>query len=245
MTRMTFDGKGNHVPIWSPDGVHIVFGSQDGLSWTRADGTGKPQLLIRAEGQMPLPWSFYPNGKRLAYMKANLGTGYDLWTVPMENDAAGLRAGKPEVFLQTTAEELYPAFSPDGRWLAYSSAVSGSLQVYVVTFPDKGGKWQVSSAGGSYPMWSRDGRLFFESLDNQIMVAGYKVQGDSFVPEKPQLWSEKVLANLVASSKNVDLAPDGKRVVALMPAEGGGTQHHVVFLENFFDELRRRVPVKR
>src|SRR5262249_37839871 len=66
MTRMTFDGKGAHTPIWSPDGLHIVFGSQEGLSWTRADGTGKPQLLIRTK-DVALPWSFYPNGKRLAY----------------------------------------------------------------------------------------------------------------------------------------------------------------------------------
>ena len=98
-------------------------------------------------------------------------------------------------------------------------------------------------------MWSRSGReLFFESLDSRIMVAGYTVQGDSFVADKPRLWSEKALANLVNASKNVDLAPDGKRVVAVMPADEPGaqrSQNHVVFLENFFDELRRRVPAGR
>ena len=73
------------------------------------------------------------------------------------------------------------------------------------------------------------------------------MQGDSFVADKPRLWSEKALANLVNSSKNVDLAPDGKRVVAVMPVEGPEAQqshNHAVFLENFFDELRRRMPVK-
>ena len=99
-------------------------------------------------------------------------------------------------------------------------------------------------------MWSRGGReLFFESLDNRIMVAGYTVQGDSFVRDKPRLWSEKALAKgITFNVRNVDLAPDGKRIVALMPTEGSETQqsqHHVVFLENFFDELRRRAPVKR
>jgi len=98
-------------------------------------------------------------------------------------------------------------------------------------------------------MWSRSGReLFFESLDNRIMVAGYTVQGDSFVADKPRLWSEKGLAANTVNFRNVDLAPDGKRIVAVMPAEGGEAQqpqHHVVFLENFFDELRRRAPVKR
>ena len=182
-------------------------------------------------------------------MELDPETSWDLWTVPLEKETTGLRAGKPEVLLQTSSDERYPSFSPDGRWLAYASSASGNYQVYVRAFPDTGGKWQISSDGGGYPMWSRSGReLFFESLDNRIMVAGYTVQGDSFVPGKPRLWSEKALANTVNFSKNVDLAPDGKRIVALMPAEGSEaqqSQHHVVFLENFFDELRRRAPVKR
>ena len=98
-------------------------------------------------------------------------------------------------------------------------------------------------------MWSRSSELFFESLDNRIMVAGYTVQGDAFFPAKPRPWSEKALANTgTFRSKSFDLAPDGKRVAALMPAEEGEaqqSQHHVVFLENFFDELRRRAPVRR
>jgi serine/threonine-protein kinase len=245
MTPMTFDGKVNQGPVWSPDGRYIVYGSQEGLSWTRADGAGRPQPIIRTKGFV-LPWSFTPDGKRLAYIELDPETSYDLWTVPLENDTTGLQAGKPEVLLQTSSEERYPVFSPDGRWLAYASNASGGFRVYVRAFPDKGGKWQISSAGGSYPMWSRSGReLFFESLDNRIMVAGYTVQGDSFIPGKPRLWSEKTLANLVNASKNVDLAPDGNRILALMPAEGPETQqsqHQVVFLENFFDELRRRVP---
>jgi hypothetical protein len=98
-------------------------------------------------------------------------------------------------------------------------------------------------------MWSRGRReLFFESMENRIMVASYTVQRDSFIRDKPRLWSEKALSNTANFSKNVDLAPDGKRIVAVMPAEGSEAQqpqHHVVFLENFFDELRRRAPVKR
>ena len=80
------------------------------------------------------------------------------------------------------------------------------------------------------------------------MVADYTVEGDSFVPDKPRLWSERVLANLINNNKNVDLAPDGKRIVAVMPAEAPDmqrSQSHVVFLENFFDELRRRAPASK
>ena len=95
-----------------------------------------------------------------------------------------------------------------------------------------------------YPMWSRNGHeLFFETLDNHIMVTAYTVKGDSFVADKPRVWSEKQLGGVVNTVRNVDLAPDGKRIAALMPvetAEGQKVQNHVIFLENFFDEVRRR-----
>jgi hypothetical protein len=84
--------------------------------------------------------------------------------------------------------------------------------------------------------------LFFRTEDNQIMVANYVVKDDSFVADKPRIWSEKRLANL-GVIPNFDLAPDGKRIAALMPAEtaeGQKAQNQVIFLENFFDEVRRR-----
>jgi eukaryotic-like serine/threonine-protein kinase len=128
----------------------------------------------------------------------------------------------------------------------YGSDESGTFQVYVRAFPDKGGKWQISNGGGAYPTWSRTGHdLFFETLDNHIMAASYTLKGDSFVPDKVGMWSGQQIGGAVTNVKNIDLAPDGKRIVAVMPAEGPEaqrSQNHVVFLENFFDELRRRVP---
>jgi hypothetical protein len=96
-------------------------------------------------------------------------------------------------------------------------------------------------------VWSRKGHeLFFRTPNNQIMVAGYTVNGESFAPEKPRVWSEKLLANLPVGNPSFDVAPDGRRIVALMPAEGPDAQeHHVIVLENFFDELRRRVPMRK
>jgi Tol biopolymer transport system component len=244
MMRLTFTGSAR--PVWSPDGRYIAFQAPgEGLSVIRSDGSGKPQPLTQSNN-FQVPWSFAPDGKRLAFFELSSGTGYDLWTVPLESDSAGLRAGKPEVFLQTPATELAPSFSPDGRWMAYYSNESGTFQVYVRAFPDNGGKWQISNSGGWLPMWSRNGReLFFETLDRHIMVAAFSVKGDSFVADKPRTWSEKQLGD-AAGRKNVDLAPDGKRIVALMPvetAEAQKAQSHVIFLENFFDELRRKVPV--
>jgi serine/threonine-protein kinase len=246
MTRLTFEAGGSASwPLWTPDSQYVVFQGNGGMYWTRADGAGKAQPLTQGMNIIQFPGSVTADGKRLAYQELGNGTLNDLWTVPLESDSTGLRAGKPELFLQTPFDELHPSFSPDGRWLAYDSDESGTLQVYVRAFPDKGGKWQISSTGGVFPEWSRDGReLFFRNLDNQIMVAAYSVKGDSFVADKPRLWSDKTLANR-AIFPTYDLAPDGKRIAALMPAEGvedQKAQSHVIFLENFFDELRRKVP---
>ncbi len=193
------------------------------------------------------PYSVAPDGKRLAFHSANVGTGFDLWTVPIETDTTGLRAGKPEVFLQTPFDERYPVLSPDGRWLAYASNESGSFQVYIRAFPDRGRRWQVSNEGGLTPAWSRDGReLFFRTEDNQVMVASLTTKGDSLVADSPKAWSPQRIADVSPGVPNYDLAPDGKRIVALMPADTPQDrlpQSHVIFLENFFDELRRRVPL--
>ena len=245
MARLTSGGGFSIAPIWSPDGHYILFRGREGISWTRSDGAGKPQTLT-PRTNLATAWSFTPDGKRLAFQEVG-GNGYDLWTVPVESDGAGLRAGKAEPFLQTPADERTPSFSPDGRWLAYFSDEMGTYQVYVRAFPDKGGKWQISNDGGTYPGWSRSGReLFFRSLDNRVMVATYTPKGDSFIADKPRLWSEKRLADFgPVGISTYDVAPDGKRIVALMsadPQEEQTAQNHVIFLMNFFDEVRRRVP---
>ena len=243
MTRLTFGNGPNNSPLWSPDGRYIVYQDPGGTSWIRSDG-GAPQGLIRNKNAQ-YPWSFTPDGKRLAYIEGGAG-GYDIWTVPLEGDPiSGIRAGKPEVFLNSEFDERSPTFSPDGRWLAYSSNEGGTFELYVRAFPDKGGKWQVSDGGASYPMWSRASHeLLYETLDARIMAASYSIKGDSFIPDKPRVWSSKPIVNLVNSIKNVELAPDGKRIVALMPADSpqdSGAQNHVTFLLNFLDELERRV----
>ena len=151
-------------------------------------------------------------------------------------------AGKPEPFLRTTANEFDPAFSPDGRWMAYTSDESGNLEVYVRPFPGPGAKWPISSASGRIPVWSKSGReLAYETLDGRLMIVSYAVTGDTFSPGKPRLWSSR--APQIGNS--MDLAPDGKRFVVLMTQQSSkeqNTSDSVTLLLNFFDDLKQRVP---
>ena len=257
MSRLTFDTEVDrtHYPTWSPDGKHLVFSvlspGKAGLHWIRADGAGGLERLLDSTG-IATPYSFFPDGKRLAYSGHDVGSGWDIWTLPLDvTDPDHPKPGKPEVFLHTTANELRPAVAPDGHWIAYQSDESGLDQVYVRPFPVAPGgsaKWQISSAGGTRPVWSRTGgMLFFENLDNQIMATDYEIKDESFVAGKPHLWSDQRLQD-AGGYLNYDAAPDGRRFAVLPDAgsrsEGQGNVR-VTFLLNFFDELRRRAPEEK
>jgi Tol biopolymer transport system component len=177
--------------VWAPDGRHIVFESGTSVFWTRSDGAGDPGAT--GEFKQFVPWSMSSDGRRRAYFEVNPDTGFDIWTLPLDfSDPNHPRAGKPEPFLRTPADELIPMFSPDGRWIAYRSNESGGPEIYVRPFPAAGGgKWQISSGGGLYGLWSKDGHeLYYETTDNRIMVVDYTVDGATFVSSKPRLWSD-------------------------------------------------------
>jgi Tol biopolymer transport system component len=195
MSRLTFTGHGNTNPVWTPDGKHIVFYSVGSFWWIRADGAGEPLRLLYSKAGL-YPNSFSRDGPRLVYHQAGSETKFDLWTLPLDlSDADHPKPGKPEVLLRTPFNEGEGRLSPEGRWLSYTSDESGKYEVYVRPFHSSqggpGGQWQISTAGGGYSFWSRDGReLYYESSDNRIMAVSYVVKGDSFLYAKPRVWSD-------------------------------------------------------
>jgi WD40-like Beta Propeller Repeat len=122
------------------------------------------------------------------------------------------KPGKPEPFLRTPFNERDGVFSPDGRWIAYTSNESGTRELYVRPFPGPGGKWQISDGGALYPRWPASGRtLFYESpAADRIMAADYISTGDSFSASKPRVWASLQMMD-ASGTVNLDVAPDGKR----------------------------------
>jgi serine/threonine-protein kinase len=239
--RLTRGGY-NAFPVWSADSQFLVFQSAGGIHWTRADGAGKPQPLLQDRATLR-PHSFTNDG-RLVFSAVAPG-GAEIRTVSVENRSGQLHAGEPQVILKTATTSPLPAFSPDGRWLAYGDAEGAGYEVYVRAFPDNGTQvQQISNAGGVIPMWSQTGsQLFYRTEDQRIMVADYTVKAGVFKSEKPRLWSRMKLAD-IGLTANLDLHPDGKRFVALLPAEGpqpAERRSHVMLVTNFLDEVRRRM----
>jgi Tol biopolymer transport system component/tRNA A-37 threonylcarbamoyl transferase component Bud32 len=245
MTPLTGERNAGH-PVWTPDGKYIIYTAATGISWARADGGGKGQSLTESK-DFQYPTAFSPDGKWLVFHQIG-PQGFDIWILPVEHDENGLKAGKSELLLRTTNGGRDAHFSPDGRWIAYSSSESGSPQVYVSGFPDARRHWQVSSNGGLSPIFARNGKdiFYFDVLGNQIMVASYAVKGDSLVVEKPRVWSKQNVALALSGvvGAQYDVALDGERIAvstyASSTQQGTG---HVIFLENFIDELQRKMPL--
>jgi serine/threonine-protein kinase len=256
-SRLTLDPANDEAPVWTPDGRRIAFASQRGdgaiynLYLQRADGIGQAQRLTESR-KTQFPGSWHPTGKFLAFTEEGgpRTDDHHIMMLPMNGDeATGWTAGEPTVFLRTPANEGAPMFSPDGRWLAYSSNESGRYEVYVRPFPGLGGKWQIST-GGTTPIWSPSRReLFYSTGDRRIMVASYTIEGDSFRAEKPRLWAERRFMQRInaIAPRSFGLHPDGDRfaLAASLESDVSAKQNKVVFIFNFFDELRRIAPATK
>ena len=238
LTRLTFEGSANYNPVWTPDGKRIAFNSNKegpvNLFWQLADGSGGLERLTTGEyNQAPMSWS--PDGQVLAFIEVNPTTGRDIWMLRM-----GDRKAQP--FLRTPATESAPRFSPNGRWLAYVSNESGRFEIYVQPYPGPGEKWQISTEGGTEPVWNPNGRELFFRNGDKMMAADVTTQL-SFSAGKPRMLFEGQFEPAPATFPNYDVSPDGQRFLMLKlveQAEAAPTQINVVL--NWFEELKQKVP---
>ena len=190
-TRFTFDPGDELQAIWSPDGSRLVFASRAGgpldLFQKPATGSGGNEKVY-GDGSNKLPTSWSPDGRSILFSTARAGST-DIWMLPIAGDRPSTGSGrlepaegrKPVPLLQTPFLETNGRFSPDGRWIAYSSNESGRNEIYVAPASGQAGKWQVSTAGGGFPRWRRDVKeLFYLAPDNKLMAAEVNSQASGF-----------------------------------------------------------------
>jgi len=147
--------------------------------------------------------------------------------------------GDHSYFLATSFNERSPMFSPDGRWLAYESDESGQFEIYVQPYPGAEERWPISTNGGLFPVWSRDGSELFYQQGNQMMVVAIRDE-PTFTAEKPRLLFE--IPYIGGGSDSFDVSLDGQRFVMAKQSETSAIQIHVVL--NWFEELKRLVPTE-
>jgi serine/threonine-protein kinase len=234
-------------PVWTLDGRFIVFSTFDNIAWIPSDGGSEPRPLLPAKsGVVRFPTSIRGGGnRRVAFMEINVGEGqgWDVWTVPIRVDAAGLQAADPEPFLRTKYDERQLSFSNDGRWVAYSSNESGAQhEIYVRAFPDDGRRWKVSEGGGTIPLWSSsDPAVFFQAPNRLLMSAPYSVVRGTFTADDPHSWSTRpMLAHTGAAVYSISREP--ARVAALIPdpVSEERSRHVISLWTNMLDEFARR-----
>jgi hypothetical protein len=161
----------------------------------------------------------------------------------MDVSGSGWKAGTPIRVMSKITQPPTAMFSPDGRWLAYTSNESGRSEVFVRSFPGPGAQWQVSTSGGGVPTWSRRrNELLYLSLlpDSHLMVVSYTIEGDAFRAGPPQKWSEQPIGGR-PTARSFDLHPDGDRVVVGADLTRPTNVDKVVLVSNFLDDVRRRL----
>ena len=241
LTRLTFEAGDEAIPVWTPDGSRVAYRSNSSgamnLFWKPADGSGAPDRLTTSNNSQN-PGAFSPDGRWLAFDES--GPSLDIWVLPMEGPEGAPR--KPSPFLQTPFAEWGARFSPDGRWLAYSSNESSQFEVYVQPFPVPGPagapKWQVSTEGGSEPVWARNGRELFYRNGDKLMAVDVTLR-PSFSRGNPRLLFQGDYFALVHLT-NYDVSPDGQRFLMLKETGAEAAASQINFVQNWFEDLKRR-----
>ena len=251
---VTVDGQSDHGSF-APDGKRIVFrsragGSEGDLYWKAADGSGAAEPLTSG-GRSHTPSSWSPDGTTLAFVEEGEYRGKGLFQFDVWLLSIGDRKTRP--LINTAANEMTPEFSPDGRWLAYVSNESGRHEVYVQPYPGPGERHMISTNGGAQPAWSPDGRELF-----YVQSAGASPHD-----ETPALMSVKLATHaafragkperLFASpdlqiswGRSYDVGPDGRRFLVTRQTEAPANPApaQMIFVQHWFDELKRLVPAK-
>ena len=214
-TLVAMSSKVGGFPVWSADGRRVYFTSAVNgpfdIFVKDVDSSAAEQPFITFEnGQFGAVFlAASPDGKYLAYATLEPTKKLSIYAVALAGDR------KPQPFLQSSANNLAPAFSPDGHWLAYESDQSGRSEIYITAFPEHGAQYQVSTNGGERPVWSRDGKQIFYRSNLELFAVAVKTQGRTLELGTPSELFEVAVRNL--GGRWYDVSPDGRFVMNTAP----------------------------
>jgi len=236
-SRLTSEGAAAWQ-IWTPDGKRLLIAWQKSVAlnlfWQPYDGSSPMERLTTSEyDERPGSWS--SDGKTVALVEEHPDTGYDITLLDV-------RSGRLTPFLNSQFREIYPEFSPDGRWIAYASDESKRFEVYVRSFPGPGMKHQISSEGGVEPLWARNGKQLFYRWGDQVWVVDVRTDG-GFATRKPRLLFEKPGYDQSSPLRVYDLSLDGQRFLMVKWEQRKPTPvTELTLVQNWFEELKRLLP---
>jgi Tol biopolymer transport system component len=233
-SRLTRGPMNEFGAIWAADGRSIIHALEEPMFalWQRSvDGTGTPRAIAPAPDDR-VPMDISPDGKTLLFSESKTETGFDVWALRLDGQQ------EPQPLLRGQASEAAPAFSPDGRFVAYRSDESGRAEVYVRTYPEEGGRWQVSTEGGDSPLWSRDGRELFYRHRNKVMAVTVSTQGGFRASRPVELFEGDFATDYV--NRAYDLSRDGQRFL-MVRREPSEVPPRANLVLNWFQEVRERV----
>ncbi|MDA2928027.1 protein kinase, partial [Acidobacteria bacterium AH-259-G07] len=210
-------------PIWTVDGLHATFRSNEGLVKKIADDSAEAESLMTGLRGVPTSWN--PRSGDLAFFD----DASDIWVLP--------RGGKPKLFLKSPSNERTGRFSPDGQWIAYISDETGEYQVYVVPYPGPGPKIPVSINGGLSPIWAPDGGELFFRKGGKVLAAPVTYKPELRIGQPVELFEGSYTLDLMGHQR-YDIAPDGQKFLMVENSD----DFRIVIVQNWIDELRRLVP---
>ncbi len=214
--------------MWSPDGQRIAYHllNNTKLLEKSAIGAGQEETVLQSQHTVYLnDWS--PDGRYLVYTQLGPEGQSELWLLPLSGDH------KPVPFLKSGFNEFQGQVSPDSKWIAYTSDESGRIEIYVQSFPVAGARWLVSNGGGNFARWRRDGKeLFYRALGGKLMTALVRNAARGLEFGTPAALF-RISEPQGQFSYAYDVAPDGQRILALVPAQVAGDRASLTVVINW------------